>query len=246
MMNKIFILVFLSSLAIYSADRTSVLKTVAEINQLKQQMALESSQWLAEKESLQVELQLMADMLRTTKESSLDLGTKVAELEKKKKAVAELAHSLQLELESWHEALDSQLRTLLSYCDKIPAPLQVLVAQEAQAAKNCLDGTDSGAKLNCVNVLVQAILNVQKNTHRVKQVLEIGSVAQEADVCYLGTAKGFFIIRSKKYAGCLKFVDGAWRVELRNENYEKVSRALAQLDSGAKPELIYLPMDKIE
>jgi hypothetical protein len=239
---KLFFLFFFLISALSAATRQELVDIVDKINKVKSSVSLESAQWLAEKKSLTLELQLLKDALKSGKQSKVAVVQKIAELRKKKNDLKVNSAAVKQDLSALNKSLDEHLTLLIDFAESVPSSLKSHIMKETSSGKESLESGDGLNKLSSINNLLRGILSLQKGTHRVKEIVKIADLETEVEVLYIGTASGYFLSPSQKSAGRMVYQNGKWTPLIDNSLISKLKMAFAQLDREGIPELVELPL----
>ena len=242
-MKKYLLTAFFFLSSVFAADRESVLKIVEKVNEVKRALSSESAQWLEEKKSLELELQLVKDALLNGENSQKDISKRVADLRKRKEELAESSKKVKDELKAINVKMDAILKALISFSASVPQPLKVHISKELESVQQSLSSEDPLFKLNSINSITQAILTLQKNTHRVRQIIELDSKEVQVEVLYIGTSNGYFLAKSQQKAGSLVNKGGQWEIKIDDQLYDKIDKAFKAMDREGRPELVKLPVE---
>ena len=236
-----FLIITSTSLAV---ERKDLIQIVEKISSSQRLLSTEVSQWNKEKETLLIELSLIKSSIKDQAENQGKLKEEVEKLKKTKAQLLETLSKQEKLKKTISDFIRKNSQTLVKICTKVPSSLQYLISDELKRLESQLKSstTSNTEKLGTINSLTSAVLKLQKEVHKTKEVISINGQELEVDAIYLGTFTGYFKSSSKQEIGVLTLKNDKWNANSRPEQKDVILSLFKQFEKKAAPQVIKLPI----
>ena len=229
----------------YAVERKDLLVIIEKISQSQRSLSLEVSKWNNEKETLLTELSLLKSSIKDHADNHNKLKENVDELKKKKKLLQDAVAKQEKLQKTIGSFINKNSSFLVNISSKIPESLQYLISDEVKRLKSQLKSSSvtNNEKLSTINSLTSALIKLQKEVHKTKEVISLSGEEYEVDAIYLGTFTGYFKSPANQSAGLLKLDSkGQWKASESSDNKEEILALFNQFEKKAAPKIIKLPV----
>jgi len=226
----------------FAIERKDLIQTVEKISSAQRLLSNEISQWNKEKETLLIELSLIRSSIKDHAQSQGKLKERVEAKKKEKALLLETLSKQEMLKKNISSFIDENSKLIIQTSSKVPTSLQYLISDELKRLKSQLksSSTTNTEKLGTINSLTSAIIKLQKEVHKTKEVVSINGEKLEVDAIYLGSFTGYF--RSASAVGLLTLKDGKWIAEVTSDKSENIISLFNQFEKKAAPKIIKLPI----
>ena len=227
-----------------AVERKNLIHIVEKISTAQRLLSSEISQWNKEKETLLIELSLIKSSIKDQAKSQGKLKDEVDAYKKTKAQLLETLSKQEKLKKTISDFIGKNSQLLVKTCTKVPSSLQYLISDELKRLKSQLKSstTSNTEKLGTINSLTSAIIKLQKEVHKTKEVISINGQELEVDAIYLGTFTGYFKSPSNQEVGSLAIKNEKWNVTSKPDKKAEILSLFNQFEKKAAPKVVKLPI----